>query len=375
MLKDWNACAREVGKALSRYDGHTTFAAMENILRVPGSPIFEREISCYAGEIISEIDAALKDQGKRGGRRYAQDHLQHAVALGFVDRIISGGLAFGGAKGKVDETARIAISPTGRAYRAAKALKLPEFREFLTVLALLEHDFDMYGTLLILANENTPEARLGDKFKSRVLAMFSERKEWLETQIPSNATRGMLRAHIQWMRRDLENRTLQHHFTLRRKWGRDLGHLDDGNFLTEPGCKLATHICNAATQNAMFWLAPTPECVRKIGALQETRDKIFSAWRILCPDANESNPSDDIIDSVADFMENAFSVMRSRMFAQAPLAAIIPYIYFQESQLNERVNLRKLFDEVFRRRNSLWCQLGPIPSDNHYQLRVTSSTG
>ena len=368
MLKDWDACAREVGRALSRYDGHTTYAKLETILGVPASGLFEENPSCYAAELISEVEK------QNIGRIGAQAHLRHGISLGFLERVTSvGGIQGGGRKTKIDETARIALSPLGRAYRAAGILGNSEFRRFLVVRGVLDGDFDIYGLFLKSALENSGHADLA-KFGEQVRILLRQREQWLEREIPVRPVRERVSACVSWVRRGISETSVRHHFNMRRQWAESLSHIDKSRMLTDVGNDVAARVASAAERNSMFWLAPSPECVKKMGGNPEGAGSVSSAWDLFRPNAEESAPEDEMVRAVAEFMGAAFNSMRLRVFAQAPLAAVIPYVHFQESRFNRRVDLRGLFEAVLRQHRDVFrCMLTAIPAECHYQLQASSS--
>ena len=358
---------QEVGRALSRYDGYSTYVNLETILSVPTSVLFESNPSCYAAELISEVE-------KQGiSRRAAQDCLRHGISLGFLERIISRGgmlrLETGSMK-KIDETARIALSPLGRSLRAAGKLDNNKFQNFLVTGVLLDHDFDMYGLLLKSASKNHARrvnlAEFGEQFRE----LIQQRNEWLEWNIFVRPMRDQVYSYVQRATRNIKDTSIKHHFSMRQQWAKHLLHIDNKGLLTDIGYDYARLIAGIESKNSMFWLAPTSECLNKLGAPSKKSDSIFSAWDLLRPDMPESDPRVDMIQRVADFMESAFGIIRLRVFAQAPLAAVIPYIYFQEVRLNQRVNIRATLDAVIREnRETFYCMLTANPEESHYQLR------
>ena len=367
MLKDWDAYAREFARALSRYDGHTTYAKLKTILGVVESPAFEKKASCYAAELITEVEQ------KGVGRVAAQAHLRHGIALGFLERVVSGGgISRGGQRTKIEETARIALSPLGRAYRASLDLSEDEFRDFLVVGAILDHDFDFYGLFLESASARGGEADAAD-FARNARSLFTKRTKWFEREVPSRLVRDQIRGRVPWMLRDIKDTSLKYHFHLRRQWADHLSHVGGKGrkSLTSTGSEIARRVALVACPNQMFWLSPSPECVRKMGADPQNAGSISSAWDLFRPDGEESDPSDKMTDKIAEHMEKAFGSMRLRIFAQAPLAAVAPYVHFQEFRLGRRVNLRTAFEAVLKRHRDIFhCLLAANPVECHYQLQT-----
>ena len=372
MLKDWKLCAREFGRALSRYDGHSTYAKLEYILSVPTSALFDDNPSCYAAELISEV-AELGVS-----RRAAFEHLQHGISLGFLDRIISGGAISklgSGTVSKIDETARITLAPLARTLRASDRLQLHKFRDFVITTALLDYDFDMYGLLLRVAGDNHESITNLADFRRYLRDLLQQRKEWLDRHVPTPSVKEQINSYVAWRNHQMSDTSIKHHFNMRRRWAKDLSHIEKTDkmtdALTDTGKQLACQITAVASRNSMFWLAPNHECVTKLGIVSMTTETVFSAWDLLRPDLPESPPRSGMIHEVAKFMEKSFEIIRLRAFAQAPIAAIIPYVHFQEVCRNERVDVLATLDAVIRNyRDIFYCMLTATPEECHYQLRT-----
>ena len=384
MLKDWDSCAREIGRALLRYDGHTTYAKLETILGIPASALFEENPSCYAAELISEVESKLKEARRSRaqqteGRVAAHAHLRHAISLGFLERAVSAsGIRGGGRKSKIDEATRIALSPLGRAYRSAVKIGDEKFRLFLVSGAVLDHDFDLYGLFIKSVRKQSSEKF--DDFARQVKSLSKSRGEWLDKTIPANVAKERILNFALWRHKgDHNNRvrgearhfsdtSIKHHFKLRKLWAKHLTHIDEDGAITDTGSEIAARV------DSVVWLAPSPECVKKMGGVPGDGD-ISSAWDLLRPQIQESQPSEEMTQTVAEHMKSAFDSIRLRVFAQAPLAAVAPFVHFQEAQLGQRVGLRAVFDEVLRRyRNDFHCMLTATPEECYYQLRMLNPT-
>ena len=377
MLKDWDACAREVGRALSRYDGQTTnvMGGLETILSVPASPLFDKNPSCPALTLSSEMET-------RGvGKRSAEAGLSHGISLGFLSRAVPGS----------PKTAKIALSPLGRAYRAALQRDDAQFQSFLVAGAVLDRDFDMYGLFLKCALENEQGKADKSDFREKVRSLQQQRRDWLHAHVLSPVARDSIRAHIQWMApgqgarahasypnfrvqrmsasRELTDKSINDHFNMRRQWAKHLSHVGAEESLTGEGRSIAFRVRSVVGPNSMFWLAPTLECVRKIGGVAEIPERILSGWDLLRPDSSESEADDEMIRRIAEFMLESFSAIRLRIFKQAPLSAVIPFVHFQEMLLGQRVNLRDTFDAVMKRHRGVFhCLLSSVPAECHYQV-------
>ena len=368
MLKDWNACAREVGRALSRYDGQTTRVkgGLETILSVPASPLFDVHASCLAALLNRETQEQVGIE-----ERSSAVNLLHGINLGFLYRAVPAG----------QNLSKIALSSLGRAYRAALKGNNVPFRDFLVVGAILDHDFDLYGMLLDHASENESGAAASnsvreqiDGFRRRLEDMCKQRQAWLDAHIPSRPVKERIATYIQWLQPSGKlvdaPKTIEHHFNLRRQWGRHLGHLDEKNKLTKLGHDICQRVRSVVSGNSMFWIAPAPDCARKVGVVSNVAECIFSGWDLLRPSGPEKSPGSEMVQGVADFMESAFDAVRLHSFAQAPLAVVIPYVHYQEHLLGYKVNLRSLFQMILeQRRDTLHCALLGVLENSQYRLR------
>ena len=366
-MRDWNTCAREIGRALSRYDGNSTWVPLQVIFELPlvegfgeepslPYPILEPTIK----KLIAEYSAGDRDEGEV--KEWARYTLSHCTVLGFLHRAVPGDLK---------STARFGLTPLGRAYRAAHATQDEEFKKFLQVACLLGNDFDMYGLLLALAlRSGRGLNRKG--FKKEFKKIRCQKLAWLEGSTPSSFVKEKVQGHVHG---DLGKKSMEEHFGLRKYWARQFGHMDDGG-LTEEGRELAEQVQRKVAKNAMFWLAPAEECLRKVGLAVVQANPVCSGWDLLRPDGDELEPDRGMADSVADFMESAFEGIRLRRFPQAPLGAIMPYVYFQEARRGRRVQARALFEEVMRaRRDTLHCMLLGVLERSQYRLRGARRAG
>ena len=407
MLKDWDACAREVGRALSRYDGYSTYAKLESIISIPASPMFDKNSSCHVADIVAR---AIESEG--GGRPgYIENRVKHAISLGLLERAIPGGRAADavvfprremkriGIGGKVELVAipgrherkgragplddkeakmsnaamKVALSPMGRACRAAIRMDDEEFRNFLATRILLDRDFDMCGLMLECALKNEKGEIVGEEFSREIAELLQQRKGWLEAMNNSSPiVADRVRNHVQWAspRRELGEVSVRHHLRMRRQWAASLGHLDQSRrFLTDEGRALARQIRSAIGRNGMFWLAPSPECAQKMGIDSVNSDAVCSAWDMLRCSEPAAAPGPRMIEQTAAFMKSAFQWMRMSVLAQAPLASVIPYVYFLETRFNERVgDMRDFFADILRKHRDIHCVLRGVLEDTQYRL-------
>ena len=405
MIKDWDACAREVGRSLSRYDGYSTYAKLESIIRIPDSPVFDEKSSGYVADIVAH---AIETQKTEGRPRHVENRVKHAISLGLLEKVASGGkaadvvipprrsierIALGGKVERVDiprhqkkergaplsdkaakmrnAAMKVTLSPMGRACRAAIRMDNREFRNFLVTRILLDRDFDMFGLMLKCALENKEGEIVMEEFSREITELLRQRKDWLEAVNKSSPIAAdRIRNYVPWAssKRGLtEESSLRHHFNMRREWVAHLGYLDQNRrVLTDKGRNLAGQICAAARRNAMFWLAPSPECAKKLGI--NLADATCSAWEMLRRPGPVAGPQ--MTEQTAAFMTSAFEWMRMSLLTQAPLASVIPYVYFLEECQNERVSdMREFFADILRKHRDIRCALRGVLEDTQYRLR------
>lgn len=370
----------EINKAISRYDGYTTRAKMENIVQILISPLLDEKPSCHVAELIPGIQKMLGKKDTESGtekRVSADAHIRHGISLGLLENVVSSRrTSHHNLKSKIDEAALITITFSGRACRAAIKQRDDGFKKFLLTHALLEHDLDMYGLLITLTAEGGARNAIKKEFTRKVTEIYCQRKQWLNEMVQM-APMGIKARFQKHMEEDTRNpeKTIRYHFDMRVEWAQYLEHIHESKVelnATKSGSNLANLIHDRIGENSMFWIAPTPECIKKIGMASGKAEKIFSAWDILRPPGEEGEPCREMVNKMADFMSSAYEHIRLRMFNQAPLGAVIPYIHFLEYQQDSKVHIKKTFQAVFRLyRDEFSCALGAVPQRNLYHLRTT----
>ena len=363
MIIDHRMCLNDVANALSRYDGHSTFARLERILALPLSDEFATGGSVYTSQLIrSTIGTEVSELA-------ARRHVDHAVALGLLERVSARGdmVRITDAVRKVDVTSRVALTPLARALRAACGLDDSGFREFLLACALLQKDFDMYGLVLRLAL--TPPLRVGsfiDAFRHTV----GVRERWIEGLEP--VFRSQFAGLVPWLIRDIGDTSLKHHFNLRRSWAVSTGHLCPGtSALTEIGMRYAKAIPNAASQ---FWLAPHPDCIQRLRLSPPAlASGPSTSWEMLAPSRAGSEPTAGVLDAVILFMIDAFEHLRMHLFRQAPVTAVLPFVHYAKYLLNDRAPPFDILQSAVRH-DRIDCMLSRSVENSYYQVRRSAVT-
>lgn len=391
----WNDCARELGRALSRYDGYTNYPNLGLIEKVLKSDEFSRPFR-YAHEVIREFEEKHEEmRGKKIGARSAEVYMQHLVTLGFLRRATEGAtMSHPGLANRREAGTHLTLSQIGRAMRSSVRLDDEEgkrFRLFLWEFALLENDFDMYGLLLKAAEENGGGFVDCEKF----IELFYDARErqiaWMKKTIPTTPNREQIQRRLPWIGQRvgmgktgkkrvfaldkifmLEGETPSHHFKQRRNWAmRDLGHVGEGGKLTESGRRLTELLPSVQTAEPFFWLAPPKEYSRSrfLASAAIPPRQFAPAWNLLCPHS-EVEPDDEFIHLTAAYMEGAFDILRLGGFKQASLDAVVPYVYFLGSRLGRNADKKDLFRAVLRaHRDKFVCTLRENLWQSHYWLR------
>lgn len=350
-------CLRDVARALSRYDGHTTFVRLERILALPLSDDFADDGSVYVTQLIrSSIDAGVGDVA-------ARRHVDHAIALGLLHRVSvpSETVRVTDAVRKVDVTSRVALSPLARAFRAASSLGDKGFRDFLLTCTLLQYDFDMYGLVLSSARTSplTPQHFI-DAFRHTVRM----RRSWVHDMHP--VFKSQLTGLVPWINRDISDTSLTHHFKLRRSWAISMGHLyPTGSTLSDLGQHYAGSLPDDASR---FWLAPPLDCIEMLRLSPPAHATAPStSWKLLAPSRPDSEPTGDVVDAVAGFMLDAFDHLRMHLFRQAPITAVLPFVHYAKYRLADPAPPFDILQSVVRR-GDIDCMLSRVMEDCYYRI-------
>ena len=386
---DWDSCARELGRALSRYNGLTNSAKLDLIVDAVASPLFASRSFSYAIHLRKFFGKSVKE-------RSAEVHIGHGIRLGLWYRAVPGAsFRSAGLKSKLEATSHIALTPLGRTCRAAAMGGMDEFRKFILTFALLESDFDMYGLLIKMTQENSGRAPSIEAFTSRFYHICRLRLEWMKNHFSSGLQRHRvdIQRHVQWIgrrvgsgktgrKRDFvpdeifkfEGETWGHHLNQRKKWAREtLAHLDRSGNLTESGRNLVECLPDVDSK-PFFWLGPSEECAsaRVIVVAKIVPDQCSPSWRLLRPRNMQQDQSvkNEMTDKTANFMVSTFDSMKLGMFKQSSLDVVAPYVYFLEREYGGRVEEREFFQRLLERyRDKFVCLMQPNLSQSHFRLR------
>ena len=392
-----DTCMRMLGRALSRYNGLTNSAKLELISKVvagnaedDGNDIFAEKPFRYAHEVIKEFERSVKS-------RSAEVHLHHAIAFGFLYRATPGETRRrAGLVNRQESTSHISLSPLGRAFRSASILKekAEDFKAFIWNFALLECDFDMYGLLLKMSEENGGRVIGLEEFITKFYSLRKEQVKWMRKKFSYAGRREQIQRKIQWIghrsgvgkrghKREFKvdeifefgGKSPNHHYAQRLRWAVKFNHVDKNKkHLTDAGRLLASCLPSTNDKPFFFWLGPPVECAnsRFLASANIPKKQCSPAWNLLvCQSNNKAEEiSEQFVDKLAAYMKDAFDTIRLINFSQATLDTVLPYVHFLERDLGERVDEKKLFRDVFaRHRDELVCALRGNLSKSHYWPR------
>lgn len=403
MAYDPHTCYRELGRALSRYNGYTNYPKLERIADIIAGDdegdLFAGRPYRYAHEVIDRF----MGKGKEGKLRSAEVYLQHAIAFGFLYRAVPGDArARTQSKRRVESNSHIALSSLGRAYRSAGALPDEEsiaFRRWLWEYVLLDADFDMYGLLLKMSLANNAKFIERKPFEDVYKNMEAKRNEWLKEHIPSPAVRERVESHIQWKIpkysrrarnqadsiRELSSTTYGYHHSQRKGWARGsvLQHANVAGNLTEAGIRFA-RLLPPLDARPLFWIGPHFECTNAhfLKAADIPCEQCSPVWDWLAHASrtgseNRNEYDEAFVDAVAKHMERGYPYLRLATFDQAALDTVLPYIHFLAHQ--RKIGLDKdavhgILADVFKtHRATFVCTLGRNYPKTHFWLRTHSN--
>ncbi|MCG8608100.1 hypothetical protein MJD09_24330 [bacterium] len=298
---------------------------------------------------------------------YASGIINFSVSLGLLERVGLGGTL-----------QRLSLSNLGRAYRAARKTGSLELRNFIVTYALLEYDSDVYGLLLdiLIDSDSDKEENLKTAFLRRTKELRSARQEWILRSFPQSQLRERICEHVQWIRGSTRSQIrvksvgedfARHHVTPRKDWARWLGHLDGGK-ITAIGRDLVERL--RSDRDRYFWLGPSKECLKTLRINSNVSGPFAPAWNLFRPNQPAVEPPGELVSEIAIFMKDAFPTLRLVQANQAPLEAVLPFVYLKEYQLNIRVEPDRLFEQLFADNRDVFApMLKRTGRFGHYQLR------
>ena len=275
------------------------------------------------------------------GAKYARGILDVATALGVLGRIGGG-----------QRIPRYVLSNVGRSVVAADAARERELLDLTMVATILDGDADAYCAVLE-ASGSGRELRsdaFRQVFSSGMTSLHASRRAWLEETIPNNALRRRVTKDVPWWGRDagnLNQHFVRHHCTPRLGWAHALGHVSDGNCLTEKGEELLDRVKDG--QDSYFWLGPSEDDL-KVLRIREScwRRPLGGAWQILRPTVEATDIPEDLLKGLLEYMRRTYANIRLATANQAPTAAVLPFIYAFEVRRGERYDSESVLGELRR---------------------------
>ena len=336
--------------ALSRSIGYTTGAYdIDRIASV--TSVFNQKPSVYEFELTRHLIALPAGQHHQIEDSYAAQILNFAVVLGLIYRV---------GEGPTQKVNRFALTPEGATVRAILAHEEDDLLRFVLLGLVLEADCDFYGLVLDILQENTGSvAELRLLFKDRYQKLRLDRIKWLESAFPNRVLRNRLMSKVPWIPSDwngprtslkaVSNSFARHHVTPRLGWARWFGHVGNVVDITEGGRELIKAIRGCSDE--YLWLGPpkgTQEALR-IPEHQQKGGPWSPSWNLLRPSRIETSEAAIklIADDVSQFMETHYDFLRLINANQAPLASVLPYIYFTEHKLGYSVEENLVLDRIF----------------------------
>ena len=275
------------------------------------------------------------------GAKYARGVLDVATALGVLGRITGG-----------QRIPRYVLSSVGRSVVAADAAQERELLDLTMVAAILDGDADAYGAVLE-ASGSGRELRsdaFREVFASSMANLRAARRTWLERTIPNDVLRRRITKDVSWWGRDggnLNQHFVRHHCTPRLGWARLLGHVSDGNCLTEKGIELLNRMKDG--QDSYFWLGPSEDDLKVLRIRESSwRRPLGGAWHILRPTVEATDIPEDLLKGLLAYMHSTYASIRLATANQAPTSAVLPFIYAFELRKGERYDSESVLGELRR---------------------------
>ena len=340
----------DLSAALSRSIGYTTGAYdIDRIASV--TSVFNQKPSVYEFELTRHLIALSTDQHHQIEDSYATQILNFAVGLGLIYRV---------GEGSTPKVNRFALHPAGATVRAALAHEEEGLLRYVLMGLVLQADCDFYGLILdILQETNVSVAELRQLFKNRYQKLRLGRVKWLESAFPNSVLRNRIMSKIHWIQLDrsgttaslkeVSNSFARHHVTPRLGWARWFGHIRNLVDITEDGTELVKAIRESS--NEYIWLGPQKGTLEglRIPEREQRKGPWSPSWNLLRPPRIEASDTDVnlLVDNVSGFMDTHYEHLRLVNANQAPLASVLPYIYFTEQKLGYSVEENLVFDRIF----------------------------
>lgn len=365
----------QLAKALSRHIGYTSGAFY--LGRFADIAFLVAKPSLYAFELVKAVQSwKAQEANEEVSPDYATDIVNFCSAIGLIER------APGQAQANL---IRYVLSAEALTLRAANRLDLRDLHDLVLLSLLIENDSDGYGTVLELMDLGKEEAErrgsiLAERYLESVKKMRHSRFAWLGSVFPQPRLLESIVARIPWLRavrgkgpQVVEPQTDfgRHHSSPRKGWAEYLGHADaTTGELTTAGAHLLNRLRGGTGRYT--WLAPPDTVLEALRIPPEKRlpGPSGPAWEVLRPPdpAERTEVSDDVIQRVAKFMENAYPCLRFEHANQASMQPVALYLYSIERALGYRLSRTAAFEAVFREFSSIFAPMSSRTAKMAYYL-------
>ena len=374
---DWETVAKDFANSLGRYYRNPGEIDLALLLEICGSDLFSRHTYTYPPKIIELVKSRGGDQAQ------AERHISHGISLGLFEIAVPGV--------KINRTHKfspfchVAVTARGRIARAAARTGREEFGKFILTAALLETDFDIYGLMLKMAEENNGQLPDAPTIAAQFNKIILTRKQMLADHLPTQLTGTIapIVKKVKWRNlltgppfgREaprkasvrLEEKTIIAYLNQRIRCAQGhLGHLNAQRQLTPAGHAVAAQLPLA---NEHFMLGPSATTAQnKIISFVPLNPKFYGPiWNFLRPAARLAAAAQPALkQEMADFMREVLPEIKMGMFNWASLETVTPYLYWREVACGGRVNEKEFFQELLKENKKLKCLQQPRLSQSYY---------
>ena len=351
----------DLAHALDRHIGYTTGAF--NLDRIAEVALyFENRATVWEVEIVNRL---MKTYSVK--ENYATGILDFSVSLGFVSRFES-----------TSASTRVSLTDLGRSYRSAYYCNNVPLQQLVLTYAVLAADCDFYGLLLTSFTRDITNESVPKRLAVELQALREKRISWLRNHFSDSTLRQRVTDKISWLRDSLgkvdsmcihvNDNYARHHSRPRKGWARYLGHVD-GSKVTPFGQEICNSICDV--DGSYFWIGLDHSTLETLRLPTEAmRKPLGPIWNLLRPQESTEEKMEDI-SGLANFMEQAYPVIRLSLSNQASIDAVLPYLYMLERDIGIRYDEGKVFHQLFTEYRHQFAPMSRRSSlIGHYQLRT-----
>jgi hypothetical protein len=336
------AAEAELLRALSRQIGYTTGAF--SLLRMARLVSLFTDSTAYHFELVKLLQMNGLDSSEKLTEKYTGEILNFVSSLGILKRLPGTNSA---------HLTRYGLTDAGVAIRAAECF--PALKKLVLTDVVLENDADAYILTLRLLASSQPEARsdeLAIAFRDGVTKMRKHRLEWCRSAFPNKTLLYRFIDKVPWIKRTrLGELTIEepkadfgrHHFSPRKRWAVELGHVTESNSMSTEGAALLSLFDTDPVSS--MWLSPPPTVLTYLRINNTTLNGPHApSIDLLRPPGTDQPPTKEIIEKVADFLESSFPYIRLVHARQASTAAARYFL----NELERKAGFRISWDQTVR---------------------------